>query len=118
MNWANLYDVLAWLMTAGAGVVAWGVLDIAERRNWLPGLVGMDYEAKRWLAIAVAAVLTLGAWGLEMLFFYVTPPGSWRAGVEEAVRQLLVSLPLAFTASQIAHARMKSVRTIRLEPRG
>jgi len=118
MNWVNLYDVLSWVLTAGAGVVSWALLDVCERRGWIPGLVGMDYEAKRWLAIGVAAVLTLGAWGLEMLFFYVAPPQSWRAGVEEAVRQLLVSLPLAFTASQIAHARAKSVRVIRLEPRG
>jgi len=118
MTWINLYDILQWLMTAGAGVCAWGILDVAERRNWLPGLVGMDYEAKRWTALGVAALLTLAAWGLEMLFFYVAPPQSWRAGVEEVVRQLLVSLPLAFTASQIAHARAKSVRVIRLEPRG
>jgi len=110
MNWVNLYDILSWLMTAGAGVCSWGVLDICERRGWLPGLAVMDYEAKRWLAIAVAAVLTLAAWGVEMLFFYVTPPGSWRAGVEQAVSQLLVSLPLAFTFSQVAHARAKTVR--------
>ena len=118
MNWANLYDVLAWLMTAGAGVCAWGILDVAERRQWLPGLATLDFEAKRWVALGVAAVLTLAAWGVSMLFFYVAPPQSWRAGVEEVVRQLLVSLPLAFTASQIAHARAKSVRVIRLEPRG
>jgi hypothetical protein len=114
MNWLNLFDILQWLMTAGAGVVAWGLLDVAERRGWLPGLATMDYEAKRWLAIAVAAVLTLIAWGLEMLFFYVAPPASWRAGVEEAVRQLLVSLPIAFTASQIVHARAKAARTLAL----
>ena len=70
----------------------------------------MDYEAKRWLALGVAAVLTLAAWGVEILFFYVAPPTSWRAGVEQAISYLLVSLPLAFTASQIVHARAKTAR--------
>lgn len=114
MNWLNLYDVLQWLLTAGAGVCAWGLLDVAERRGWLPGLATMDYEAKRWVAIGVAAILTLAAWGVEMLFFYVAPPPTWRTGVEEAVRQLLVSMPLAFTASQIAHGRARAVRTLAL----
>lgn len=114
MTWINLYDILQWLMTAGAGVVAWGLLDVAERRNWLPGLATLDFEAKRWTALGVAAILTLGAWGVSMLFFYVAPPASWRAGVEEAVRQLLVSLPIAFTASQIVHARAKAARILAL----
>jgi hypothetical protein len=118
MNWINLYDVLQWLMTAGAGVVAWGLLDVAERRNWLPGLATLDFEAKRWTALGVAALLTLGAWGVSMLFFYVAVPTSWRAGVEEAVRQLLVSLPIAFTASQIAHARAHTARGVEMAPRG
>lgn len=118
MNWVNLYDILQWLMTAGAGVVAWGLLDVAERRGWLPGLATMDYEAKRWTALGVAAVLTLAAWGVSMLFFYVSPPSTWRGGVEEAVRQLLVSLPIAFTASQIVHARAKAARDVEMAPRG
>ena len=92
---------------------------MAERRQWLPGLATLDFEAKRWVALGVAAVLTLVAWGLEVLFFYVEAPGSWRAGVEEVVRQLLVTLPIAFTASQIAHARAHSARAqMGLEPRG
>jgi hypothetical protein len=118
MNWINLYDVLQWLMTAGAGVCSWGLLDVAERRGWLPGLATMDFEAKRWTALGVAAALTLAAWGLSMLFFYVAPPTSWRSGVEEAVRQLLVSLPIAFTASQIAHARAQTIRGVEMAPRG
>jgi len=115
MSWMNLYDILQWLVTAGSGVVAWGLLDIAERRKWLPGLADMDYEAKRWAALGMAAILTLAAWGLEVLFFYVEAPGSWRAGVEEVVRQLLVTLPIAFTWSQIAHARAHSARAQMLE---
>ena len=119
MTWLNLYDILQWLMTAGAGVVSWGLLDIAERRKWLPGLAGLDFEAKRWAAIGMAAILTLVAWGLEVLFFYIELPGSWRGCVEEVVRQLLVSLPIAFTASQIAHARAHTAREqMGLEPRG
>jgi len=119
MTWINLYDILQWLMTAGSGVVAWGLLDVAERRQWLPGLATLDFEAKRWVALGVAAVLTLIAWGVSMLFFYVAPPQSWRAGVEEVVRQLLVTLPIAFTASQIAHARAHTAREqMGLEPRG
>jgi hypothetical protein len=38
--------------------------------------------------------------------------------VEEAVRQLLVSLPIAFTASQIAHARAHTARGVEMAPRG
>lgn len=109
-NMIGLFDILQWLLTAGAGICAWALLDVAERRGWIPGLATMDFEAKRWTALGIAAVLTLAAWGLEMLFFYVAPPVSWRMAVEEAVRQLLVSLPLAFTASQLAHARAKKAR--------
>ena len=119
MSWMNLYDILQWILTAGAGVASWGILDIAERRKWIPGLATLDFEAKRWAALGMAAILTLAAWGLEVLFFYVAPPSSWRAGVEEVVRQLLVTLPIAFTASQIAHARAHTAREqMGLEPRG
>lgn len=106
----TLFDVLQWLLTVGAGVCAWGLLDLCERRGWWPWAVGLDFEAKRWLALGMAALFTLAAWGVEIGFFYVAPPSSWRMAVEEAARQLLVSLPLAFTASQLAHARAKKAR--------
>jgi len=106
----TFFDVLQWLLTAGAGVAAWALLDVAERRGWIPGLAMMDFEAKRWTALGIAAVLTLAAWGVEIAFFYVAPPVSWRMGVEQAVSQLLVSLPLAFTTSQLAHARAETAR--------
>jgi len=130
MNWVNLYDVLSWLLTVGAGVCSWGLLDILERREWRVRWIkrlsvwvgGLDFQAKRFTALIVAAVFTLAAWGVEMLFFYVAPPSSWRAGVEQAISYLLVSLPLAFTASQIAHARAHTARAQMLEepmePRG
>lgn len=118
----TLWAVLTWMVTeGGAGVVAWWLIDVLERREWRAGWLkrlgawvrGLDEEAKRWFAIGACGATALAGWGVQMLFFYASTPVSWRDGVEQAVQVLALALPFAFLTSQIAHARAERVRALR-----
>jgi hypothetical protein len=101
---------LLWLMGAGAGIVAFYLLDRLERsatfsqpwqrlRNWFALLAPED---KRWVAFAVTGLLAIIAYLLTLLMAYNAPPGDWRAWVEE----LFAVVAAAIIASQVTHGRV------------
>ena len=88
----TLREGLLWLMGAGAGVVAFYVLDRLEHsvrhtpawflalRNWY---ILLGAEDRRWTAFGLTGLLAVLAYLLTLLMGYSAPPGPWRAWVEE-----------------------------------
>ena len=107
----TLREGLLWLMGAGAGVLAFWVLERVEHsapdgpawflrlRTWY---LSLGAEDKRWTAFAVTGLIAVVAWLLALAMGYSQTPGPWRAWVEE----IFTVVASAIVASQVAHGRI------------
>ena len=107
----TLREGLLWLMGAGAGVIAFYLLDRLEHstrltpswfltiRNWY---ILLGAEDRRWTAFGLTGVLAVLAYMITLLMGYSALPGPWRAWVEE----LFTVVASAIVASQVAHGRV------------
>ena len=75
----ELREILVWATTAGAGVLAYWLV---EEVDWLAKLAP---KTKRFASFGLTAVLALAAWGIQLVMAYVPPPVGWRAWVEAVV---------------------------------
>lgn len=96
----DLQQLLYWLGTPGAGVVAFWIMD-----HW-PWAKCLPEEPQRWLSLALSGVLALLAWGAQMAMLYQPVPSDWRAGLEQAVALLFT----AFGVSQLVATRATAIR--------
>lgn len=104
----TLKQIAAWILTGGgAGALALWVMDHLKLGAW-------NDEQKRWLSWVLGGVFALLAWGGEIAMLWVQPPADWREGISQAATVIGV----AFTASQLGHARMKQSRARRALLRG
>jgi len=107
----TLREGLLWLMGAGAGVIAFYLLDRLEHstrltpswfltiRNWY---ILLGAEDRRWTAFGLTGILAVLAYLFTLMMGYSAPPGPWRAWVEE----LFTVVASAIVASQVAHGRV------------
>ena len=104
----TLKQVIAWVLAGGgAGALALWLMDHLNLGAW-------NDEQKRWLSWGLSAAFALLAWGIEIAMLWIRPPLDWREGISQAVTVIGV----AFTASQLSHARMKQARARRALLRG
>lgn len=89
----DLREILVWVTTAGAGVLAYWLIDNVA---WLAQLAP---RAKRFAAMALTGAIALAAWGVQLAMAYVPAPVDWRGWVEAAVAIVAV----AFAVSQGIH---------------
>ena len=72
----QLRDILLVLMTAGAGgAVYWLMENVGFLRNLAP-------EWKRYVSLALSALIPVLAWLVGALMLYWDAPGDWRAWIE------------------------------------
>jgi hypothetical protein len=104
----TMREGLLWLMGAGAGILAFYLLDRLERsitprlwrvRAWI---LLLSPEDKRWLAFALTGLIAILAYLVTLVMAYGAPPGDWRAWVEE----LFAVVAAAIIASQVTHGRV------------
>lgn len=100
----SLRDLLWWLGTPGAGVLAFFLID-----HW-PWAKALGEEARHFLSLGLSGALALLAWGAQIAMLYKPVPTDWRAGIEEAVALIFV----AFGVSQLAVKRTETIRRNRL----
>ena len=101
-------QIIAWVLTGGgAGALAIWVMDHLRLGAW-------NDEQKRWLSWVLGGAFALLGWGVQMAMLWVQPPADWR----EAVSQAVTVIGVAFTVSQLGHARMKQSRARRALLRG
>lgn len=94
----ELSELLAWVISGGgAAVVAYFLI---ER---VPALKALLPEPKRYVAIALSAVLAIGAWFCAAAMGYA----DWPVGVNAWIEQLFFIGSSAFTLSQIIHGAKK-----------
>lgn len=104
----TLRDGLLWLMSAGAGVLTFWLLDrlersVTHRLRWLrEWFVTLASEDKRYVAFGLTAVVAILAYLLTLAMAYRQAPGAWRAWIEE----LFGVVTAAIVASQVAHGRV------------
>lgn len=101
----TLREGLLWLMGAGAGVLAFWLLDRMEASDstWFERwFVALSAEDKRYAAFGLTGLIAVAAYLLTLLMGYSAPPGPWRAWVEE----LFTVVASAIVASQVAHGRV------------
>ena len=97
----ELSELLSWVISGGgAAVVAYFLI---ER---VAALKALAPEAKRYVAIALSAVLAVGAWFCAAAMGYA----AWPVGANAWIEQLFLIATSAFTLSQIIHgaARLPS----------
>lgn len=99
----TLRQLLSWIITPGAGIIAWWLIDqFGWGASWVE-------ERRRWLALGISGALALAAWWGQIAMLYQPMPTDWRAGVERGVAILFI----AFGVSQLTHARVKQARARR-----
>ena len=96
----GLKDLLYWLGTPGAGVLAFWLMD-----HW-PWAKNLGEEARHFVSLGLSGGFALLAWGAQMLMLYQPVPSDWRVGVEQAVALIFT----AFGVSQLAVRRTETVR--------
>ncbi len=85
----ELREILVWVTTAGAGVLAyWLVEEVA----WLAQLAP---KAKRFASFGLTAILALAAWGVQLVMAYAETPVGWRAWVEAVVAIVAAAIVVA-----------------------
>ncbi len=89
----DLRQLLLWLTTPAAGVVAYWLIDNVTFFQFLSSV------AKRNAAYILTAIIAVGAYLLQVAFQYTAVPLDWRAWVEAIVSVALV----AFGVSQLIH---------------
>lgn len=101
----QLHEVLTWLMGAGAGVVAFFIIDRVELSSaaWLASIKGwllaMESSNKRWFAYILAGVIAVAAYLVSVVLQADASPG----GIREWIKVILEVAIVAIVASQIAH---------------
>ena len=91
-----LAETLKWLMSAGAGVVTFFVMEK------VPQLGEMSSEAKRYISIALAAALSMGAYAGAVGLGYEPMPADVQAWVESLFAVAFVASGL----SQVMHGKL------------
>lgn len=90
-----LAETLKWLMSAGAGVVTFFVLEK------IPELKALSSEAKRYISIALASLLSMGAYAAGVGLGYEPMPVSAQAWAEALFAVAFVASGL----SQVIHGK-------------
>jgi len=85
----ELREILVWVTTAGAGVLAYWLVEEIE---WLARL---SPKAKRFASFGLTAAIALAAWGIQLAMAYVQAPVGWRAWVEAIVSIAAASIVVA-----------------------
>jgi hypothetical protein len=102
----SLHEGLLWLMGAGAGVLAFYVLDRLEKQcRWgrlAAWLTFLHADDKRWLAFAVTGVIAVAAYLLALVMEFRLAPWGWR----EWANEVFSVVAAAIIASQVTHGRV------------
>lgn len=93
----SLQDVLQWVISGGAGVIAyWLMENISYLKNLAP-------EAKRYVALAIAIALAVLGYFAQVAMGYQVAPQDARGWIEA----LFAVAGVAGGLSQIVHARLQ-----------
>jgi len=93
-----LQQVLSWVVAGGgAGIVTYFAME-----NWVPDDL-LSHEGKRYLSLALAAVLAMAAFSLSVLLGYQPDPTTVQGWAESLFAVAFVATGL----SQVIHGRMK-----------
>lgn len=92
----ELKDVLVFLSTTGAAVLAYWLM------NNITALQGLAPPTKRLAAFGLTALIAVGAWALQVLFLYQPSPADWRGWVEALSAVAFGSIGL----NQIIHSQL------------
>jgi hypothetical protein len=93
----NLKDFLVWVLTPGAGVLAYWLMEN------VPALVNLDAKLKRFAAFGISALLGILAFLAMVGMGYEAVPVDWRAWVEA----LFAVAAVAGGLSQVLHGLLK-----------
>jgi hypothetical protein len=98
MDYTLLAQVLTWLFSGpGAGVITFYLMEK------IPELAKLSSEAKRYVSLAMASVLAMGAFAGAVGLGYEAAPQSAQAWIEALFAVAFVSTGL----SQVLHGRSK-----------
>jgi len=92
-----LSETLKWLMSAGAGTATYFLMEK------VPPLARLSSEAKRYISIAIAAILSMAAFSASVGLGYEPTPATVQAWVEALFAVAFVASGL----SQIIHGKVK-----------
>lgn len=94
----DLNEFLTWIIGGGgAGALAYWLM---ER---VPALRDLSSEWKRYISLALAGLLSAGAFAASVGLGYVANPGDWQGWIESIFAVVAVGVGL----SQIIHGRLK-----------
>lgn len=94
----TLQEFLVWLLSgAGSGAVAYAIMQFLE------GKVDLSAEVKRYLSLAIAAVVAVGAFMATVGLGYEAQPETVRAWIEAIFSVIAVAIGL----SQAIHGLLK-----------
>lgn len=85
----ELSDLLMWATTAGAGVLAYFLMDE------IAALIVLGPKLKRFVSFAMTGIIALAAWGLQILMAYAEAPVGWRSWIEAIVSIVAAAIVVA-----------------------
>ena len=85
----ELADILLWVTTAGAGVLAYYLMEEVE------ALKALAPKVKRFASFGLTGAIALAAWGAQLVMAYVTAPVGWRGWVEAVVAIVAAAIVVA-----------------------
>ena len=85
----GLSEILVWVTTAGAGVLAYWLM---EEIDWLAQLAP---QPKRFVSFALTGAIALAAWGVQIVMAYAQAPVGWRGWIEAAIAIAAAAIAVA-----------------------
>jgi len=93
----NLADFLTWLVGGGgAAIVAYWLMEHLPLEN-------LSSELRRYVSLAIAALVACAAFGISVALGYSETPAGWQAWIEA----LFAIIAVAIGGSQAIHGRLK-----------